>query len=89
MYTVQNSKLTNRALLYTTGAYSLNCIKEIYDLAGNLSEFVIDSENDLVAVAGGDYKSFTGSQSINTLNYVEKNKAYANVGFRFSLYVIE
>lgn len=89
VYTVQNSKLTNRASLYTTGAYSLNCIKEIYDLAGNLGEFVIDSENDLVAVAGGDYKSFTGSQSINTLNYVEKNKAYANVGFRFSLYVIE
>ena len=89
VYNVQNSKLTNRALLYTTGAYSLNCIKEIYDLAGNLGEFVIDSENDLAAVAGGDYKSFTGSQSINTLNYVEKNKAYANVGFRFSLYVIE
>ena len=38
---------------------------------------------------GGDYKTLSSDQSINTIININPSQKYDNVGFRFALYVLQ
>lgn len=84
------SKSANTRMLLTTGATDRNSVKNIYDMAGNVSEWVVSPYNTAtgtVSVRGGDYNELSNSISIRYA--VEKNitTSSPNVGFRVALYL--
>ena len=84
------NKSVNTRMLLTTGAVDRNCVKNIYDMAGNLSEWVIAPFNlntNTVLVRGGEYSDLSNSVSIRYA--VERNVSDSRVatGFRVALYI--
>lgn len=84
------SKSANTSVVLTTGATDRNCIKNIYDMAGNVSEWVVspyDPDIHTVVVRGGDCSELSNAVSIRYA--VEKDVASSayNVGFRVALYL--
>ena len=89
-YGFVSSKSVNSRILLTTGATKRNCVKNIYDMAGNVGEWVVSPYNTTkktVSVRGGDYYNLSNSISIR--HAVEKQVATGsyNVGFRVALYL--
>lgn len=84
------SKTINSRMLLTTGATTRNCKKNIYDIAGNVSEWVV-SLNSLDGSSsisrGSDYYEL--SNSVSAGHAVEKNVLEQNstIGFRVALYI--
>ena len=70
----------------TTGYSEIWKVKNIYDLAGNVNEWVAAvGNNSYRGYCGGSY-SDSGSRSSVTSRYVN-NSYWANVGFRIRLYI--
>lgn len=84
------SKSANTRILLTTGATDRNSVKNIYDMAGNVSEWVVSPYNPsigTVVVRGGDYSELSNAVSIRYA--VEKKITIqdSNIGFRVALYL--
>lgn len=85
-----SSKATNERILLTTGATKRNCVKNIYDIAGNVSEWTISllNNNDSTAIVrGGDYNDL--SNLISAKYFLEKStlEESSTIGFRVALYL--
>lgn len=81
-------KATNASALLSTGAYSLFSKQNIYDLAGNLTEWtynVMYSEGTPYGGNGGDYSS-TGNNPANYCGIYNPTKGFKYVGFRVTIY---
>lgn len=83
------SKSANVRVLLTTGATERNCIKNIYDIAGNVGEWTIsllNNSNETAIVRGGDYYDL--SNSLSAKYAVEKSilEESSAIGFRVALY---
>lgn len=61
-------------------------INNIYDMAGNLSEWTDEKYNDKYIVRGGFYHD-NGEEKNICNRQPEDNKSYVNVGFRVVLYI--
>lgn len=77
------------ATALTSGANTLFCRQNIYDLAGNLSEWTFNIINDgtgtLIGGNGGDYFN-NASNSANYRGTYDVTKGVKQVGFRVTLY---
>ena len=69
-----------------TGMYEK---KNIYDLAGNVSEWTMESfENDSRNVRGGDFDTDGDSDPASSrINYLPDTSDYTSIGFRISLFI--
>lgn len=83
-------KLENTEVLVTSGANSGFCIQNIYDLAGNLSEWTYNAIYDetisnYVGGNGGDYLKDGDTTAANYYGTYNTRTAAKEVGFRISL----
>lgn len=73
--------------LLRTGASEQTKVKNIYDIAGNLSEWTMEStKSNAKIVRGGSYVSTIGQLAATRYAY-KSSEVNNNVGFRISLYV--
>lgn len=87
-YNTVSSKTVNSKMLFTTGAVNRNSVKNIYDMAGNLAEWVISPYNKSKAyVRGSNYNEFSNSVSIRTTVEKELTTKSSEIGFRVALYL--
>ena len=88
-YSIETSYLKEAGsqILFTTGATERNTAKNIYDLAGNLGEWILekDSTDSSVIVRGGAYLS-NGITVIDRFK-TEADYAHNSIGFRPALYL--
>ena len=79
---------TTGGVLLTTGATERNSAMNIYDLAGNLSEWTLESEVGAYYPAptfrGGCY--LNGMNSVERNNYITAQRMYYDIGFRPTMY---
>ena len=83
------SKNTGTVLSLTTGASDMFAKQNIYDIAGNYSEWVLGYGNDDYPASsrGGNYNSSTQAYNSASFSAIHALNAYGNlVGFRVSLY---
>lgn len=84
------SKSTNSRVLFTTGASDRNCIKNIYDIAGNVSEWTISllNNNEETAITrGGDYYDLSNLLSAKYASEKSVLEESSTIGFRVALYI--
>lgn len=84
---VQNSD--KNSVLLTTGASDKNVKQNIYDLAGNVSEWTLEyTFNSTYSCAdrGGDYTQGGAESKVSKRNSHQSNYSNHNMGFRVTLY---
>ena len=65
-----------------------NMTKKIYDLAGNVSEWTMESYNTFSRVGRGGYYGYSGSYIPGSYrNFVYPSVSYPCIGFRVTLYL--
>ncbi len=85
-------KPANSSVVLTTGASDRNCVLGIYDLAGNIEEITLESDqSDLnpIIVRGGSSLNQPPNQSASKRMYIHNNNVSArqySVGFRSTLW---
>ena len=64
-----------------------NCVNNIYDLAGNVCEWTMESWDNVCRVyRGGDFDS-TYDYPASVRDYSTPSEYYDNIGFRLTLYL--
>lgn len=84
----RNAEKTNTAVL-TTGASIRNQILNIYDFAGNLSEFTLEhkkEENDTYVCRGGYFEGESDVCTVSDRGYWDTKNAVLQLGFRIAMY---
>lgn len=72
----------------TTGSTNVHCVKNIYDIAGNVSEWTMgSSSSDTRKIAGGSYKDFASEVPASKIKEQKIAQKAENIGFRVSLYL--
>ena len=72
----------------TTGASEAYAVNNVYDLAGNVAEWTMESYDTDLRVIRGAYYNYTGSNSpASYRNYNDPSHSYDDFGFRVTLYV--
>lgn len=84
-----NYKINNIAnTIATTGSNDLYKVKNIYDMAGNVSEWTMESCNSLNRIRrGGSYTHDPFGFPASRRNSDTQSSLYDNVGFRITLYL--
>ena len=81
-------KMTEGAVLFTTGSNSIFSKQNIYDLAGNVAEWTLNIVFDgstPIGGKGGDFATVTNNISNYYGNYTATT-GYKEVGFRVTIY---
>ena len=85
------SKEYNSTLCLQTGATDRNSYKNIYDIAGNISEWTMEVYQDIDdsnIIRGGDYiNNGSGGQVANRLHNANIDGTTFTIGFRVALYI--
>ena len=86
--TSDKSKTSSASYLLTTGASDTFKVKNIFDLAGNVSEWTMEASSGACRVGrGGDcYYNGSGIPASNRSSYGPSN-SYIGLGFRLALYL--
>lgn len=80
-------KTSEDVYLLRTGSSEQTKTKNIYDIAGNLAEWTMETTKDKVNIArGGSYVSTIGQLAATRYAY-QNNTANNSIGFRISLYI--
>lgn len=84
----KDKKFNKGGWLTTTGVTNVNSVKNIYDISGNVYEWLMDStSDDSRSIAGGCYRTFG---SVTPANKIESRKIEEKaeyIGFRVALYL--
>lgn len=74
--------------MQNTGSSEYWKVQNIYDLAGNVEEWIIDKNNGSYVTRGGKYYEKDGKETpINSSNAVEQNTKTNYIGYRAILYI--
>ena len=81
--------VSNKIILLTTGATERNSAKNIYDVAGNFSEWTTESYSSGVRVSRGGYYNYSGSVTPAYGRVIRHSPDYSHnsISFRPTLYV--
>ena len=87
--TSNKSKTNSESILLTTGASDNFKAKNIFDLAGNVTEWTMEAYNSTGRVGRGGYYNFSGSHApaSDRLGVNDPNYSHNFVGFRPALYL--
>ena len=88
-YVENKTKLQNKSVLLTTGASSQNCKMNIYDIAGNQWEWILEKSTDAYFPCtnrGGIYYNDGSSDPASYRLYLSKTFSDDNYSFRPALY---
>ena len=80
---IKNEK---HSFLLTTGASDNFSLINIYDLAGNVREWLFEYTNSYDFAKGGDYGDSGKEITINSIGQYDKGYFYQHMGFRIALW---
>lgn len=81
----ENYSKSDVAVLFTTGVTNRNSALNLYDLAGNISEWTLEkAENDMHVNRGGHWES--EESQVGVALRKNETEANRNIGFRVTLY---
>lgn len=84
-YSYTSNKLKSEYnMILSAGATDRNCCKNIYDLAGNVSELVYEENNKKYSSRGGYYDNISSYAANSNIGY---NGASDKIGYRIVLYL--
>ena len=86
--TSDKSKTSSASYLLTTGASDTFKVKNIFDLAGNVSEWTMEASSGAGRVPRGGYYGDSGSYGpASCRNRYDPGDSRGNIGFRLALYL--
>ena len=80
---IKNEK---HSFLLTTGASDNFSLMNIYDLAGNVREWIFEYTNSYDFAKGGDYGDNGKEITINSMGQYDKGYSFQHMGFRITLW---
>ena len=86
--TSDKSKTSSASYLLTTGASDTFKVKNIFDLAGNVSEWTMEANGSAFRVGRGGNYSYNGSgYPASSRGDYNPDDSYGSIGFRLALYL--
>lgn len=84
----ETTKPERSGWLLKTGASETNKAKNIYDLAGNVSEWTMETKSSMYRVVrGGGCNGYGGGDPASFRGWLPCHGTYGSIGFRLSLYI--